>query len=95
MTIKEFAQILEEQQKQGLIHQGYNPENHNFKVFVKPGTKYTKIDVGRSGKYMVVNSTGEIYGIKAYGVIHKGHKFGTLNTVHEYNWSGYRAIKIA
>ena len=63
-----------------------------------PGKKYTKIDVllpQQSGRYMVVNDTGEIYGIKAYGVIHKGYYFGTLDTIDNYYWGGYRAVKIA
>ena len=50
-------------------------------VKVKPGSKYTKVDVGSSGRFMVVNATGEIYGIKAYGVIHRGHFYGTLDNV--------------
>ena len=57
------------------------------------GRKYTKVDIGRSGKYMVVNETGEIFGIKAYGVIHKGHFFGTLDTISDYYWGDYRAYK--
>jgi hypothetical protein len=56
--------------------------------------KYTRIDIGGSGRYMVVNDTGEIYGIKAYGVIHKGHFFGTLDTIEAYFWGDYRAIKL-
>jgi hypothetical protein len=56
------------------------PENAKYpwlwenpsKVTVIPGKKYTKIDVGASGKYMV-DSEGNIFGIKAYGVIHRGH----------------------
>lgn len=58
-------------------------------ITIKPGKKYTKIDVGRSGKYMVTNDTGEIYGIKAYGVIHKGKRYGTLDTIHDYYWGDY------
>ena len=57
------------------------------------GRKYTKVNIGRSGKYMVVNDTGEIFGIKAYGVIHKGHRFGTLDTIADYYWGDYRAYK--
>jgi len=49
--------------------------------------------VGSSGKYMVENETGRIFGIKAYGVIHRGHYFGTLETIHDYNWGSYRAQK--
>ncbi len=63
------------------------------KCYIKPGQKYTKVDVGGSGKYMIVNNTGEIFGIKAYGVIHRGHKFGTLDTINEFDWRGYRGIR--
>lgn len=62
-------------------------------VTVKPGAKYTKVDVGNSGKYMIVNATGEIFGIKAYGVIHRGHYFGTLDTIGEWDWSGYAGVR--
>ncbi len=62
-------------------------------VTVKPGSKYIKIDVRSSGKYMVEVATGNIYGIKAYGVIHRGHQFGNLDTINDWNWSGYRAFK--
>ena len=61
-----------------------------------PGPKYTKIDVyspQQSGRYMVVNATGEIFGIKAYGVIHKGHAYGTLETADQWYWGEYTAIK--
>lgn len=62
-----------------------------------PGKKYTKIDVksgaGWSGKYMVENDTQTVYGIKGYGVIHRGHCFGTLDEMLLWDWSGYRAFK--
>ena len=61
-------------------------------VSVKPGRTYTRVDVGGSGKYMVVDATGEIFGIKAYGVIHRGHAYGTLDTIDAWDWSGYRAV---
>ena len=62
---------------------------------VKPGKKYTKIDVGDSGKYMVDNATGEIFGIKAYGVIHRGHRYGTLDTIDQFAWGDYTARRTA
>lgn len=58
---------------------------------IKYGRKYANVDVGTSGKYMVDLATEEIFGVKAYGVIHRGHKFGTLDTIHEWRWGGYRA----
>jgi len=54
--------------------------------------KYTYIDKLSSGCYMVDNATQEIFGIKAYGVIHKGHNYGTLDTINSYYWGNYRAI---
>jgi hypothetical protein len=60
---------------------------------IVPGRKYTKIDIYTSGRYMVVNETGQIFGIKAYGVIHKGHYYGTLDTIDNYYWGGYTAYK--
>ena len=58
-----------------------------------PGRKYIKVDVGSSGKYMVDTATGEIFGIKGYGQVHKGHRYGTLDTIHEWNWGGYTAFR--
>ena len=58
---------------------------------IKPGKLYTKVDVGRSGKYMV-DQQGNIWGIKAYGVIHRGHRYGTLDTADDWNWGGYIAV---
>ena len=62
---------------------------------IKMGRKYANIDVGTSGKYMVELATGAIYGIKGYGVIHRGHYYGTLDTIQDYDWSGYVARKLA
>lgn len=92
-TVKEFAEVLEAAQAQWILDQGHNPENHNTEVRVVRGRKYTKVDIGSSGKYMVVNDTGEIFGIKAYGVIHRGHAYGTLDTIGEWDWRGYSAVR--
>lgn len=69
----------------------------NLKMAVaryKDGKKYVKIDIGTSGRYMVDKTTGEIFGIKAYGVVNKGHFYGTLDTIEQYYWGDYRAVKI-
>lgn len=60
---------------------------------IVPGKKYAKVDVGTSGKYMVDMATGIIYGIKGYGQVHKGHRYGTLDTISEYYWGGYTATR--
>ena len=60
-------------------------------VKIIPGKKYTKIDVGTSGKYMA-DAEGNIFGIKGYGVIHRGHHYGTLDTIDQWYWGGYTAV---
>lgn len=60
---------------------------------IKPGRKYTKVDMGGSGVYMIVNETGEIFGIKGYGVIYRGHQYGTLDTINLWYWGEYQAYK--
>ena len=57
------------------------------------GKKYARVDIGGSGRYMV-DLEGNIFGIKAYGVIHKGHCYGTLDTIEEFFWGDYKARKI-
>ena len=93
--IKVFAELLERQQIERLKvnNLGCDANVRNSKVTIKQGKKYTKVDVGDSGKYMV-DEEGNIFGIKAYGVIHRGHYFGTLDTINQYDWGGYRAYKI-
>jgi hypothetical protein len=92
--LKLFAEVLESAQIKHLKdnHLDCQANINNAHVSIKPGNKYTKIDVGNSGKYMVENSTGNIFGIKAYGVIHRGHQYGTLNTINDWNWEEYTAI---
>lgn len=89
-----FAAVLELAQKTALVEKGYRPELHDHAVTVKTGKKFARVDVGTSGKYMVDLETGEIFGIKAYGVVHRGHKYGSLATLHEWDWRGYTAVLV-
>lgn len=90
--IKPFADLLEREQLEQHNAQGYTFTGKRYcKVSVKIGGKYARVDVGNSGKYMVVLETGEIFGRKAYGVIHRGHQYGTLDTIHEWDWRPYQA----
>lgn len=91
--LKRFVEILEAAQLQGLIDRRVDCEGNRLqsKVHTHLGKKYIRVDVGGSGKYMVVVETGEIFGIKSYGVIHRGHHYGTLETVDSWDWSDYTA----
>ena len=65
---------------------------NNSKAHYHIAKKYTRIDIGSSGRYMLDNSTGEIFGIKAYGVINRKHFFGTIDTIDKYFWGNYKAV---
>lgn len=99
-TIETFASLLEQEQRTDFTATYPGPElesrrNAACTVKVTAGKKFARVDVGTSGKYMVDLATGEIFGIKAYGVVHRGHRFGTLDTIQEWDWRGYHARPIA
>lgn len=64
-----------------------------IEVFIVPGRKYTKIDRGepghQSGYLMIDHESLEIFGIKGYGVPHKKHRYGTLDTMADWYWGEY------
>jgi len=91
--LKTFADLVTAQQRAGLIAKGYDPANHNHDAHFHMGQKFARVDVGHSGKYMVDLAAGIIYGIKGYGVVHHSRVFGTLDTINDWDWSSYRAIK--
>ena len=68
-----------------LDHPGYRAHVHH-------GRKYARVDFDTSGAYMV-DQQGNIYGIKAYGVVNRAHHYGTLDTLDDWDWSGYHAVR--
>lgn len=93
MDVNEFAQLVLEQTKERLARM-YSAEQASWEqVAVIPGRVYTKVNIGTrhsmSGKYMIENATGIIYGIKGYGKVHKGHRYGTLETAAQWYWGDY------
>jgi hypothetical protein len=84
-NVHDFAALVQRLHVEHLRHDALtnilnSPEimERNHTVRVIPASKYTKVDIGSGGRFMVVNATGEIYGVKGYGVIHRGHYYGTL-----------------
>lgn len=64
-------------------------------VKVNHARKYVRVDVGTGGRYMIERDTEKIFGIKAYGVIHRGHQYGTLDTIQDWQWGGYYARPVS
>lgn len=88
-----FARRVERQTIERLGPLTCQDNIRNSRVTVKPGKKYAKVDIGHSGRYMVEMETGNIFGIKAYGQIHRGHFYGTLDTIDDYFWGEYYPVK--
>lgn len=92
--VQRFAELFETSARTQLAndHPGLNLDGDGYRVKVTHAQKYTRVDFGSSGRYMVENATGEIYGIKGYGVIHRGHHYGNLDTVEGWNWGRYYGV---
>lgn len=92
--VEALARLIEQEQIERLKQMNMDCQANidNCKVYIKPGKKYIKVNLGHSGRFMV-DMQGNIYGIKAYGQIHKGHWYGTLETIHEYRWGDYYPVK--
>lgn len=92
--IKKLAKLIEEQQIERLHKTGLDSEVNilNCKTKIIEGRKYTKIDIGHCGKYMI-DKEGNIFGIKAYGVINLRKNYGTLDTISDYYWGDYNTYK--
>ena len=77
MTIDELAALILQQQRERIA------------------SRYSQWQADRgpehnmSGFLMIDNATGEIFGIKGYGRVHKGHRYGTLATAGQWFWGEY------
>ena len=95
--LRAFADRLEREQRARLAREHpmlmETAKDDQYRVAVHAGPKYTRVDFNGSGKYMIVNATGEIFGIKSYGVIHRRHAYGTLDGIDAWDWAGYTAVK--
>jgi len=65
-------------------------------VRTETGYKFDKVFViqgadNPSGRYMVENRTGKIYGIKSWTQVNKRRQYGTLETVDQFDWSEFYA----
>jgi len=79
--LERFAAQVQAAALAGLIRDDVDCEGNRNRIIctVKYGRKFARVDRGGSGWYMVELATEEIFGIKAYGVVHRGHRYGTLD----------------
>jgi len=74
--VERFAQVFEKQQRDRIRrdHPGLIGTSDTYRSNVTRAAKYTRVDFNGSGHYMVDNATGEIFGIKGHGRIHRGYR---------------------
>jgi hypothetical protein len=96
--IKALAELMLAQTLRRMVADDLGIAARNYRVNIKPGAKYTKIDIGpannMSGRLMVNNVTGHIFGIKGYGVVHLGKYYGTLDEINQWFWGGYYPVPV-
>lgn len=76
-----FGAKLEAQQVAG-------PYN-NKSVGITIGKKFAKVTIGSSVRYFVEIATGIIYASASWQKYNPNRSFGTLDTVDQFDWSGY------
>jgi pyruvate/2-oxoglutarate/acetoin dehydrogenase E1 component len=63
---------------------------------IETGRKFDKVYVETSvqklGRYMVDRNSWVIYGIKSWAQINPRRTFGTLDTIDQYDWTGYNGV---
>lgn len=86
-----FCGLIEQQQLERLTRDGLACEANvkQAKVTTMTGSKFAKVNIGSSGRFMVERETGNIFGIKGYGQVHRGHFYGTIATTGEFFWGDY------
>jgi hypothetical protein len=89
--VQAFADLLQQEQIERLVSRNLACDGNvnSAKTCIVDGNKYIKVDIGTGGRYMIEKETGIIFGIKAYGQVHKGHAYGTVDTIAEWDWSDY------
>lgn len=90
--VQKLAALVKKQQQER-HERDYTYGADLIEIEIIPGRKYTKIDYGEMphmhGFLMVEHATGDIWGIKGYGRVHTGHKYGNLDTIDQWFWGNY------
>jgi len=97
--LQKFAKMLEKKAYQYFADKfGEDKANGIFKkdwkVKVKPGKKYIKVDLGNSGKFMMNKNDGHLYFIKGYGKVDLRKNFGRIDNIikRDFDFDGYSIV---
>jgi hypothetical protein len=80
-----FLRAWHENMRPGFVRDYPNLSPHydgpHYAKTAKAGRKYINLDHGGSGMLMVERDTGNVYGIKGYGTVHRGHPRGHIEAL--------------
>lgn len=91
-----LAHIVKREQQAEIMRKTPVLGESYINVRLIPGPKYTKLDIQHGGQWsgaLMIDADGGIFGIKAYGVIHRGHNYGTLDTIADWYWGNYYPMR--
>lgn len=80
--------------KEAIETQELSCVNGGNTAHVETGRKFDKVYLKTSGgqtlgRYMVDRNSWDIYGVKSWAQMNPRRWYGTLDTVDQYDWSGY------
>lgn len=85
---KRLEQVLSqwhEAHRADFVRSGYtnllSTFDSQYKKHSHIGNKYVRLDVGGSGAWMLEISTGDVFGIKGYGVVDRKKVVGNVNDI--------------
>jgi len=90
----EYTQKMEKFVK--VLNTTNSSATHGDTWMIETGRKfdkvYVKTSVQKLGRYMVDRNSWVIYGIKSWAQINPRRTFGTLDTIDQYDWTGYNGV---
>lgn len=96
--LEHFRATLEKEHNERLARMF--PESKPDTAHIEAGYKLdkvflTKSDGKRIDRYMVESRTEAIYGIKSRTQVNRRRQYGTLDTVDQFDWSGWSVAELA
>jgi hypothetical protein len=90
-----FCAMLEQAQVTRMKQQFPNtPFLHNQLVEVNDGRVYSRITIEKGARYFVRVKDGAIFASKSFKTPTLARQYGTLDTIEQFDWSGYNAVAL-
>jgi hypothetical protein len=88
------TRLFQEQQAKRIREFPNTPHLHNEPVEHNTGRVYSRVLIGRAATYFVRVEDGAIFAAKSFKAVNKIRQYGTLDTIDQFDWSGYNAVAL-